>query len=86
MSESGDTAQGIFSRLVDLIVTCTGFDPEEIRRESRINDELAIDSLSLVEIAVRAEDTFGVRIDDEDAAKFHTVGDAADFLESKLHS
>ncbi|MDU0479242.1 acyl carrier protein [Staphylococcus chromogenes] len=85
MSESGHDERSIFTTLTDLIVKCTGFNPEEIRRESRINDELAIDSLSLVEIAVRAEDTFGVRIEDEDVAKFHTVGDAVDFLDAKLN-
>ncbi|AKK03612.1 acyl carrier protein [Corynebacterium epidermidicanis] len=84
MSESGRDAKSIFAALSDLIVKCTGFDPDEIRRESRINDELAIDSLSLVEIAVRAEDTFGVRIDDDAVNSFHTVGDAADYLEARL--
>lgn len=84
MSESGTADRSILTKLTDIIVKCTGFDPEEIRRESKINDELAVDSLSMVEIAVRTEDAFGVRINDEDVARFHTVGDAVDFLEHKL--
>ena len=43
-------------------------------------DELDFDSLSIVEIAVQAEDKFGVKIPDEQLAELKTVGDAVDYI------
>ena len=36
----------------------------------------------MVEITMCIEDTFGVKISDEDLGKFKTVGDIANFLEA----
>ncbi|MCX6464711.1 MAG: acyl carrier protein [Pseudonocardiales bacterium] len=41
---------------------------------------LDIDSLSMVEIAVQAEDKFGVKIPDDQLAELKTVGDAVDYI------
>jgi acyl carrier protein len=43
-------------------------------------DDLDIDSLSMVEIAVQAEDKFGVKIPDDQLAELKTVGDAVDYI------
>ena len=43
-------------------------------------DDLDIDSLSMVEIAVQAEDKFGVKIPDDRLAELKTVGDAVDYI------
>ena len=43
-------------------------------------DDLDIDSLSMVEIAVQAEDRFGVKIPDEQLAQLKTVSDAVDYI------
>ncbi|MEJ6014550.1 acyl carrier protein [Corynebacterium sp. H127] len=86
MTESQQDAQSIFTAFRDIIVESTGYDPEEITLDSDIAGELAVDSLSIVEISVRAEDSFGVHIDDEAAASFHTVGDAVTYIHSKLAS
>ena len=44
-------------------------------------DDLDIDSLSMVEIAVQTEDRYGVEIPDEDLAKLRTVQDAVDYIQ-----
>jgi acyl carrier protein len=46
-------------------------------------DDLDIDSLSMVEIAVQAEDKFGVKIPDDELANLKTVGDAVNYIASK---
>lgn len=74
--------QSTFATLRDIIVESTGYDPEDITLESNIAKELAIDSLSIVEISVRAEDAFGVYISDEAAASFHTVSDVVNYIDS----
>jgi acyl carrier protein len=48
--------------------------------EKSFIDDLDIDSLSMVEIAVQAEDKFGVKIPDEQLAELKTVGDAVDYI------
>lgn len=45
-------------------------------------DDLDIDSLSMVEIAVQAEDKFGVKIPDDELANLKTVGDAVNYITS----
>ena len=44
-------------------------------------DDLDIDSLSMVEIAVQTEDKYGVKIPDEDLAGLRTVGDAVGYIQ-----
>ena len=48
-------------------------------RDTRLREDLGIDSLSLIEVAVAAEDAFGVPIPDEDLERFQTVGDVIDY-------
>jgi acyl carrier protein len=51
---------------------------ERIRQH--LATELEVDSLDLVELVVELEDSYGVRIPDEEAVKILTVGQAADFV------
>ena len=53
----------------------TGIDPSEVTPETSFVDDLDLDSLSMVEIAVQTEDKHGVKIPDEDLAGLRTVGD-----------
>lgn len=48
--------------------------------EKSFVDDLDIDSLSMVEITVQAEDRFGVRIPDDRIAELRTIGDAVRYL------
>jgi len=50
--------------------------------EKSFVDDLDIDSLSMVEIAVQAEDKFGVKIPDDELANLKTVGDAVNYIAS----
>jgi len=44
------------------------------------SDDLEVDSLSMVEVVVAAEEKFGVKIPDEEVTKMATVGDAVNFI------
>lgn len=55
-------------------------EPDRIDDGTRFREDLEADSLDLLELTVELEDTYGIRIPDEEAAKILTVGQAADFV------
>jgi acyl carrier protein len=55
-------------------------DPERIRQDTRFKEDLEADSLDLYTLVQELEDSYGVRISDEEAAKILTVGQAVDFV------
>ena len=55
-------------------------DPERIQEPTRFKEDLEADSLDLYTLVQELEDSYGVRISDEDAAKILTVGQAVEFV------
>jgi acyl carrier protein len=70
----------ILAGLAEIVNEITGIKTEQIVPGATFVDDLDIDSLSMVEVAVAAEEKFGVRIPDEDLVKLKTVGDAVAFI------
>ena len=68
----------IIAGIAEIIEEVTGIEPSEITPEKSFVDDLDIDSLSMVEIAVQTEDKYGVKIPDEDLAGLRTVGDVVE--------
>jgi len=57
-----------------------GIDQARILEATRFKEDLEADSLDLYELVMELEDTYGVRISDEDASRILTVGQAVDFV------
>jgi acyl carrier protein len=55
-------------------------DPEAIVESTRFKEDLEADSLDLYTLVQELEDTYGVRMSDEQAAQILTVGAAVDFV------
>lgn len=55
-------------------------DPARITEETRFKEDLEADSLDLYTLVQELEDTYGVSISDEQAAKILTVGQTIDFI------
>ena len=55
-------------------------DPDAIDEETRFKEDLEADSLDLYTLVQELEDTYGVRMSDEQAAQILTVGQAVDFV------
>lgn len=55
-------------------------DDARIQEDTRFKEDLEADSLDLVELVMELEDSYGIRIPDEEAVKILTVGQAADFV------
>ncbi len=75
------TQEQIVEELGKIIEEVTGIEPSEVTVEKSFVDDLDIDSLSMVEIAVQTEDKYGVKIPDEDLASLKTVGDAVAYIQ-----
>ena len=54
--------------------------PERIDESTRFKEDLEADSLDLYTLVQELEDTYGVRIPDEEAARILTVGDAVEYI------
>ncbi len=73
----------ILEGLAEIVNEITGIKKEQVVESASFVDDLDIDSLSMVEVAVAAEERFGVRIPDEALAKLKTVGDAVAFIQTQ---
>jgi acyl carrier protein len=74
--------EDILAGLAEIINEITGRPTTAVVPSATFTDDLDIDSLSMVEVAVAAEERFGVKIPDEALAKLKTVQDAIDFIKS----
>ena len=53
----------------------------DVTDEKSFTDDLDVDSLSMVEVAMAAEEKFGVKIPDDELPNLKTVGDAVRYIE-----
>ncbi|WP_156755471.1 acyl carrier protein [Actinokineospora pegani] len=79
MADKPSDAQ-ILEGLAGIVEDIAGVSPEDVTADKSFVDDLDIDSLSMVEIAVQAEDKFGVKIPDDELANLKTVGDAVNYV------
>jgi len=71
-------------RIKGIIVDLLGVDEEKVVREARFREDLEADSLDLVELIMGFEEEFGGEISDEEAQKITTVGEAIDYISSRM--
>ncbi|GGT67713.1 MULTISPECIES: acyl carrier protein [Actinomadura] len=76
------TEQEILDGLAEIIDEIVGIDKSEVTPEKNFIDDLDIDSLSMVEIAVAAQDRFGVEIPDDELRNLKTVKDVINFVQN----
>jgi acyl carrier protein len=76
----------IVAGLAEILEEVTGVNPDEVKEEKTFADDrpvgLDVDSLSMVEVVVAAEEKFGVKIPDDEVQNLKTVGDAVTFIEN----
>ena len=72
--------QEILAGLGEIVEEIAGVPANEVTPSKSFVDDLDIDSLSMVEIAVAAQDKFGVEIPDEQLKDLATVQDVVNFV------
>lgn len=61
-----------------------GISVDEIGAESRLEGDLGVDSIDLIEVANRAERAFGVKLEDQDIYDLELVKDLAEAISSRI--
>jgi acyl carrier protein len=74
------TDQEILTSLGEIIDEVAGVPADQVTPQKTFIDDLDIDSLSMVEIAVAAQDKFGVEIPDDQLKDLKTVQDVIDYV------
>ena len=74
-----------FEILKDIIVDVMGCNPDEITMDTTFVDDLGADSLDIFQIIMGIEDAFDIEIENEDAEKIATVGDAVEQIKNAVN-
>ena len=74
------TVDEVLAGIKEIVVEVAGIDASIIAMDKKFTDDLDVDSLSMVEVVVAAEEKFGVKIPDEEVTKMATVGDSVNFI------
>ena len=72
--------QEILAGLGEIVEEIAGVSANEVTPSKSFVDDLDIDSLSMVEIAVAAQDKFGVEIPDDQLKDLTTVQDVVNYV------
>ena len=56
--------------------------PERVTLDAQIKKDLGADSVDILQLLMRLEDDYGIVIPDQELAKFETVSDIVNFLDS----
>ena len=76
------TTEEILADLAEIVNEVAGIPVEDVQLDKSFTDDLDVDSLSMVEVVVAAEEKFGVKIPDDEVKNLKTVGDAVSFIEN----
>ena len=74
----------IFDRVQKVVVEQLDAEPEKVTPEASFANDLAADSLALVELVQALEEEFDIEIPDEAAEQIDTVGKAVDYISEKV--
>ena len=78
---SGNTVE---KEIIAIIADVSGYDEEAIHLDSKLADDLEIDSIKAIEITVAIEKKFKISVRDEDVPKIATVNQAVELVNNLL--
>lgn len=79
-------AADVEAKVKEIIVNKLGVEESQVTENASFINDLGADSLDTVELIMEFEKTFDVTIEDEEAEKIQTVGDAVNYLSANAGS
>ena len=79
------TENEVFKKVKDLVVEKLSVDPAKVTMEASFRKDLGADSLDTYELVYAIEEETGIKISDDMANEFETVGDAVKYLVKELN-
>ena len=74
-----------FEKLREIIVDVLNVNENDITMETTFVDDLGADSLDVFQIIMGIEEAFEIEIENEDAEKIVTVGDAVEQIKNAIN-
>ena len=71
-------------KVIELFAQQLGRQPDQITPDADLVEDLGIDSLDMVELIMAIEEEFDIKIEDEEAPKFKTIGQVVSFIEKMV--
>ena len=75
-----------FEKLKEIIADVLNMDPDDIREDMTFVDDLGADSLDIYQIIMGIEELYDIEIDNEEAEKIVTVGDAVEQIKNATNN
>ena len=73
-----------YDKVKEIIIDKLGVEENKITLEAKFIEDLGADSLDTVELIMQFEEDFNIEISDDDAEEIRSVGQAVDYISSKL--
>ena len=73
-----------YDKIKEVIIDKLGVEDAKITMEAKFIDDLGADSLDTVELIMQFEEEFNIEIPDDDAENLMSVGQAVEYISSKL--
>jgi acyl carrier protein len=74
------SVEEVLAGLAGIVEEVAGIPASSVLMDKSFTDDLDVDSLSMVEVVVAAEEKFGVKIPDDEVKNLVTVGDAVNYI------
>ena len=75
----------MLEKMKEMVADQLNVDAAEITAETSFKDDLGADSLDIFQIIMGIEDAFDIEIENEDAEKIATVGDAVEQIKKAVN-
>lgn len=74
-----------FEKIQEIIADVLNVDADDIKEDTTFVDDLGADSLDIFQIIMGIEEAFDIEIDNDEAEKIVTVGDAVEQIKNAIN-
>lgn len=78
------TRDEIFAQVVEAMVEAFELEPDQITMDSHLIEDLDLDSIDAIDMAVKLQEMSGRRVEEEALKQVRTVRDVVDLMEAHL--